>query len=62
VLFFIIGKLRLLSFKVVLIGMILFEVIEFILARFTPFFQEGLKDTFTDLLINIFGFILGGAL
>lgn len=58
-LFFFIAKLRLLPFRLALIGMILFEIFEFIMARFTPFFQEGFKDTFTDLLVNIAGFIIG---
>lgn len=60
--FFLVGFFLKLPFRVVFIGMLLFEGFEKFLSTTTPFFHESLKDTFTDILVNTLGFIVGALL
>lgn len=43
----------------VIIGTIIFEIFEKIMSEKTPFLKESLKDTMTDIVINIVGYLIG---
>ena len=43
----------------VILATIIFEVFEKIASKKTPFFKESSKDTFTDVIINVVGYIAG---
>ena len=42
-----------------IIGTIIFEIFEVIMARKTSLFKENPKDIFTDILLNFSGYLIG---
>ena len=59
ILFFIIGIYFPNRWKLVIIGMIAFELFENLASGKVKFFKESTKDTITDFLFNILGYWIG---
>ena len=46
-------------FGLVIIGSIIFEVVENLVSKKVPFLRENMKDTLSDLFFNILGYYFG---
>lgn len=57
--FLILGIYHPTRWGLVIIGTIIFEIFEIIMARKTALFKENPKDMFTDVLLNLSGYWLG---